>query len=218
MRTAVALLGSLIAPPRCAICDAATEARHPLCARCEAELSSAAPQSGSVPGVESTWSAAPYGDAARGLVAALKFRRLLPLARRAATAIHASVPPGLLDGALVPVPAAPLRLRARGFDPAEQIALELARLSGRPLAPCLRRSQGPRQVGRPRAERLASPPRVVVRGEAPARSILVDDVLTTGSTLAACGAALREAGGERVVAVTFARSGGKELGVRPSRA
>jgi ComF family protein len=200
------ILGSLVAPPRCAICAAALDSPRLLCPRCEGELSSAAPQPGSVAGIDSTWSAAPYSGAARGLVAALKFGRRLPLARRAAAAIQRSAPERVLEGELVPVPAAPLRLRWRGFDPAEEIAIELARLSALPLANCLRRSGGPRQVGRPRAERLATPPGVSLRSAAPRRAVLVDDVLTTGATLAACARALREGGSRRIVAVTFART------------
>ncbi len=130
---------------------------------------------------------------------------MLSLARVAAREL-AQAPPELLDGSLVPVPAAPLRGRWRGFDPAEEIACELARITGRPLEPCLRRSQGARQVGRSRSARLAAPPRVRVRGEAPPAAILVDDVLTTGATLTACARALRAGGSRRVVALTFARS------------
>jgi predicted amidophosphoribosyltransferase len=106
----------------------------------------------------------------------------------------------------VPVPAAPLRGRWRGFDPAEEIACELAHRTGLPLEPCLRRSQAARQVGRTRAARLAAPPRVRTRRAPPPSAILVDDVLTTGATLTACARALRSAGSRRVVALTFARS------------
>ena len=60
-------------------------------------------------------------------------------------------------------------------------------------------------MGRRRAERVARPPRIHASFEAPRSALLVDDVLTTGSTLAAAARALREAGAVRVVAITFAR-------------
>ena len=64
-----------------------------------------------------------------------------------------------------------------------------------------------RQVGASRAARLA-PGRlnVVAAGPAPAEAVLVDDVHTTGATLRAGAAALRAAGAERVVCVTYARA------------
>jgi predicted amidophosphoribosyltransferase len=43
-------------------------------------------------------------------------------------------------------------------------------------------------------------------GRPPPRAVLVDDVMTTGSTIAACARELRRGGAERVVAVTFARA------------
>jgi predicted amidophosphoribosyltransferase len=157
-----------------------------------------------VPGSDGAWAAAPYEGAARKLVAALKFSGRLRLAELAAELIAAGAPPALLDGSLVPVPAASWRRRRRGFDPAERIALSLARRTGLALAPCLERSNGPRQVGRGRAARLADPPRVRAAGPVPVRAILVDDVATTGATLRACAGALRSAGSERVVALSFA--------------
>jgi predicted amidophosphoribosyltransferase len=156
--------------------------------------------------LDATRSATAYEGAAQRLVAALKFGGRLALAEVAAAAIVTAVPRDLLGGALIPVPAAPARRRRRGFDPAEAIATALASELGSPVVPCLRRSGGPRQVGRPRAKRLADPPRVRARGQVPPECVLVDDVLTTGATLSACGRALRGAGAEHVVAITFART------------
>jgi predicted amidophosphoribosyltransferase len=150
-----------------------------------------------------------YSETVRSIAHGLKFRRRLSLARVAAEAIARTAGPlGVLEGELVPVPPAPWRRRARGFDPAEEIALALASATGLRLSRCLRRDSGPRQVGRSRADRLADPPRVRLRRGrgAPAHAILVDDVRTTGSTLGACAEALRRAGCTRVVAVTLARS------------
>jgi predicted amidophosphoribosyltransferase len=199
------LLG-LVAPPRCALCARDCGLRQHLCERCEAGLGALPPCSTPVPGVDAVWSAAPYEGIARDLVVALKFRARLRLATRAGVAIADRAPADLLHGVIVPVPPAPARLRRRGFDAAAEIAAALAVATGMSLERCLRRSQGPRQVGRPRAERLVSAPRVRLTGQPPPAAVLLDDVLTTGATVGACAWALRSGGCGRVVALTFARS------------
>jgi ComF family protein len=115
------------------------------------------------------------------------------------------------DRALVPVPLHPSRRRRRGFNQAAILAAALARRTRLALAVGLTRS-GPRgtQVGRPRSERLAAAPgSIQAHAPVPARLVLVDDVATTGATLAACARALRAAGALEVQAVTFARTLGR---------
>jgi predicted amidophosphoribosyltransferase len=199
------LLG-LVVPPRCALCARECGLREQLCEGCESGLGRLAPCSTAIPGLDASWSAAPYEGVARDLVVALKFGARLPLARRAGAEIAERAPAGLLEGVIVPVPPAPARRRWRGFDPAETIAAALSVETGLPLGLCLRRSQGRRQVGRPRSERLAAPPRVRLAGPPPPAAVLVDDVVTTGATIGACARALRSGGSDRIVSLTFARS------------
>ena len=156
------------------------------------------------PRVDSVWSASPNEGVARRLVAALKFRSLLPAAEVIAERLAAA--PAAAEGRpIVPVPASPSRRRRRGFDPAGEIAGSLADRSGAPLTPCLRRGRGPRQAGRSRADRVTRPPEIRAAGPAPDSVLLVDDVVTTGATLSVCAAALRRAGCLRVAAVSFVR-------------
>ncbi len=195
-----------LVPPTCAACGRSCRAEAALCTRCARRLGAAEPLLGKgPPGLDRAWSSAAYEGVARDLVAALKFRHLLAVADLMADRIHWLAPAHMLSGTIVPVPAAPSRLRRRGFDPAGELAGALAERLGAEVAPCLARRGGGRQVGRRRAERIGHPPQIHARNTAPRSALLVDDVLTTGATLSACAGALRAAGAARVVAVTFAR-------------
>jgi predicted amidophosphoribosyltransferase len=199
-------LTTTLLPSLCAACGRPAAAEALLCPRCGRRLEEAIPLRSAGPaGIDRAWSAAPYEGVARDLVAALKFRALLPVASLMAERINRLGPPHLLSGEVVPVPTARGRGFRRGFDPAGEIAAALAAGAGLPLRPCLGRRGAGRQVGRRRAERLARAPRIEADGVVPRSCILVDDVLTTGSTLSAAARALREAGALRVVAITFAR-------------
>lgn len=195
-----------LAPPLCAACSRSCRLEAVLCTRCARRLAAADPiQGAGPPGIDRAWSSASHDDVARGLVTALKFRRLLPVAGTMADRIEWLAPGHLLTGTIVPVPTARLRSMARGFDPATEIANALAARTGLPLSPCLIRIGGGRQLGKRRADRIGHPPFVRPRGEVPRSAVLIDDVLTTGATLASCARALRSAGAVRIVALTFAR-------------
>ena len=199
-------VGTALVPPLCAACGRLCQRSSTVCRRCERRLGEAEPLAGmGAPGLDRAWSSASHDGVARQLVGALKFRCLLPVAALMAERIEWLAPASLLSGTIVPAPTARLRALQRGFDPAAEIALALAERTGVPLRACLTRSDGTRQVGRRRAERIGRPPRFKLAGEAPRSVILVDDVLTTGATLGACARALRSGGAVRVVALTFTR-------------
>jgi ComF family protein len=166
-----------------------------------------------VGGVE-TWAPAGYEGPARELVRALKFRGATGVAEAMATQIAAGVPERLLEAAaLVPVPLHPTRLRRRGFNQAALLATALAPRVGLPTVDCLERRgwAGP-QVGLGRGDRAAAVRQAIAPRSAariPERALLVDDVATTGATLAACVAALRSAGAREVAAVAYARTPGR---------
>jgi predicted amidophosphoribosyltransferase len=125
-----------------------------------------------------------------------------------AAALAAGGPPGLREGAvLVPVPADPVRRSARGVDHAGLLARRLGRRTGLERSTCLRRRPAPEQVGAGRAGRgRAVRGTVAVRGSPPAVALLVDDVHTTGATLAECARALRAAGAREVRVATYSRT------------
>jgi predicted amidophosphoribosyltransferase len=200
------LLTTALIPPLCASCGRSCLPEAILCTSCDRRLAVATPLIGPrTAGLDLAWASAPHEGVPRDLVAALKFRRLLPVAGLMADRIHWLARSDLLSGTLVPVPTARRRTMRRGFDPAAEIAAALARRADLPLVACLARAGDARQVGRRRSQRLGSPPRIRVMGDAPRSVLLVDDVSTTGATLSACAAALRRSGTVRVAAVTFSR-------------
>jgi ComF family protein len=123
----------------------------------------------------------------------------------------ASRTPGLRPGLVVPVPLHPHRLRLRGFNPAAELGRSLARECDIPfdaVALCRTRDT-PSQTGLDRHARRRN-----VRGafrSRPGRHIpewiwLVDDVVTTTSTLTEAALALRAAGARVVIGLCAARA------------
>ena len=111
---------------------------------------------------------------------------------------------------VVPAPITRARLRERGYNQAALLAEQIVDLVGGTLVPdLLDKDDRPPQQTLPAAERQRNL-RDAIRCKTPEqvrgrRVLLVDDVMTTGSTLSACAEALDQAGAERVFALVFAR-------------
>ena len=115
------------------------------------------------------------------------------------------------DGLIVPIPLSVGHERQRGFNQAEHLARRLVLRSQWDRISCrlVRISRRPAQVGSARAERLKNMVNTLrwtgisLVGQTVS---LIDDVVTTGATLAEAARVLRAAGARRVIAVTLAQA------------
>lgn len=109
------------------------------------------------------------------------------------------------------VPSSQAHFARRGYNPAHLLAVETARIikiDYKPVLTRLRETGSQREQGS-RAARLQNVQGAFkasgrVKGK---RVLIVEDVVTTGATLAACAAALHESGAERIYALSLASVG-----------
>jgi ComF family protein len=189
----------------CPVC-ALPSARDTACGAC---LAHPPPYAGTV-------AAFAYAFPVDRLLQRIKYGGRLALAQWAGAALAAAVRDTFASrigrtrpDCVVALPLAAARQRDRGFNQAREIAVRVARGTGLPLAaPLARITAGPPQTALPWAERRrnvrgAFAVRAPVRG---ARIALVDDVMTTGATLAEASRALLAAGAEHVECWVVART------------
>jgi ComF family protein len=162
------------------------------------------------PRIARTRAAVAYGDLARGLAIRLKYGRKVAIARTMARYMAPLVGEGT-DRLLVPVPLHRIRLWNRGFNQSALVARELSRrlgIAADPLALTRTRRTPPLKGMSPlqRRKTVAGAFRVRDKQKVAGKTvILVDDVLTTGSTAEACARTLKRGGAARVELVSWAR-------------
>jgi ComF family protein len=211
--------------PLCAACAASLEPLGPACPRCAEPLEAPDPVVCArcrrhPPPFEAVVAPWRYGGE---LAAALRRMKLsgVPAIGRELAPLVAPFLAAAIDAAaidvVVPVPLHWRRLARRGFNQAQVIAIEARRAAG--LATpvdslSLRRIRPtPTQTGLSAAQRAANVrgafavARRRARRVAGRRVLLVDDIATTGATLAAAARALRDAGADGVVGFVVARAG-----------
>jgi len=223
-------------PPRCAGCGVVVQDVHSFCAECWGQIDFLGETGCGVcglpleateattcgiclakpPRIARTRAAVAYGDLTRGLAIRLKSGRKVAVARTMARYMGPLVANGG-DPVLIPVPLHRFRLWMRGFNQSALVARELSRrleLRTEPLAlKRVKRTPALRGMS-PMQRRKTVSGAFMVRDKAAVEGktvILIDDVLTTGSTAEACARTLQRAGAARVELITWARV------VRPSQ-
>ncbi|MCB5912053.1 ComF family protein [Streptomyces pinistramenti] len=228
-------LAGLVLPVDCAGCG---RPRTELCGACRGALARGGRGAGRVRivprprGLPGVWAGAVYADEVRAVLLAHKERGALRLAEPLGAALAGAVR-GLCEvraGAgplrLVPVPSARSAVAGRGHDPVRRIALaaaaELRRTGAAAwVCPVLRQRRAVAdQAGLSARERSANVAGAIeVRGGASgpsvvASAVLVDDLVTTGATLAEAARAVAAAGGRVVGAAVVAAPRGTFATVR----
>lgn len=193
-----------LGPPECSACGE-PQPTQGVCTRCRDEASAVR--------VARAWAAYRADDATSPVaraVASFKYDGATRLGRRLAEVVATRAPDPTV-GVVVPVPLHPRRLRRRGYNQSALLARHLARRLGCVvvLTAVVRTRDTASQVGLDVTER-----RTNVRGAFAVRRpadvrgrtvLVVDDVWTSGATVRAVAAALRDAGAEAVDVLTVAR-------------
>lgn len=229
LRSRLVDLGRWLLPARCLLCGAAGHDDLDLCRDCAAELPRnrvccarcalplALPAAlcgrcqRRAPPWDGAWAPFRYGWPVDRLESRFKFGGDLAAGRSLAALWLRESRPVSLPDLILPVPLHRVRLRQRGHNQALELARPLARALGLPLRHDL--LSRPRATA-PQSELDAVARRRNVRGafalhpdaEPPAHVAIVDDVMTTGSTLAECARLLRKAGASRIDVWVLARA------------
>lgn len=209
---------------RVPVCRKCLESLQPLtaeffCVSCRTPFQNAFPldEDGRCPlcrsglrGFDAAYCFGAYEGALREVIHLFKYARIRSLAAPLGALLSYALPRDERFDAIVPIPLHWRRRWHRGFNQAELLGRNLARRTGIPVLRALRRvhatqtQAGLSNTGRRKnvAQAFRARPGAALEGK---RILLIDDVMTTGSTAAACAIALKRAGAARVTLLTLAR-------------
>ena len=218
-------------PARCAGCGTIVDVAHSFCGECWKQIeflgdsgcaSCGLPLQATdaeqcvvclarPPRIQRTRSAVAYDEVSRSIAIRLKYGRKVALAQTMARYMAPLIGTRDEQLLLVPVPLHRTRLWQRGFNQSALVAREIGRATGFRSEPRLLRriKRTPPLKGMSLLQRrriVAGAFEVDPAADLQGRTVvLVDDVLTTGSTANACARALKRAGAARVELVSWAR-------------
>lgn len=181
-------------------CDGCSRHIRGVCAHCKQVM-----LQHDLPSVPGVLAAVRYENTARQLVHGLKFHNHRGIAALFGEVMVERLPSNLeLPNVVTWAPTSKQRAHKRGHDQAELIARAVSLQLGVPCKQLLRRTSSTSQTGQPRSTRLMGPTFVARACANVGRVLLIDDVVTTGSTLGRAATALREAGAIHVTCAAFA--------------
>lgn len=205
----------LLYPPKCPFCGHLLEKGDLLCPECQSKLPwlSGAAAEQTVELTEGCVSVVEYDERVKKAIHGFKFHGKSARSEAFGLLIAQCVREQDLTAEMVTWP--PLskrRLRKRGYDQAQLLAEKVGKELGLPVARTLQKKHRPAQSGldgeaQRRANVLGAYAAINTETFRGKRLLLIDDVVTTGSTLSECAKTLRSAGAEAVVCATLARAG-----------
>jgi len=219
------LLRNFFFPSFCCLCETsliyAEEIKYGLCGKCRlslvpfggtncnkcgkpliSEIDTCLPCRNSVHSYDRMWPLFPYTGKYRKLLTSYKFKKRLSLVYFFSEKISEVFDsnPCFNDAVIVPVPPRPGKVKDTGWDQVDFLVRNLKKANGRlPVSHCLKRRVSKAQKSLNRKDRLENlKDRIYVKGTVPQTALIIDDVITTGSTMEICANTLKAAGAKTV--------------------
>ena len=156
---------------------------------------------------ERIWVFFPYSGIYRKLLTEYKFHKNTALANFFTQKISVILnEPELLNASLVPVPVRPGKIKEKGWDQVDYLVKRLKKYSRNTISVscCLKRKKSKIQKYLDRNGRIENLKGKIYSNEkSPGIALIIDDVMTTGSTLEVCSSVLKESGAEKVYCLSL---------------
>lgn len=201
-------------PPVCPVCkeNVIDPSREIVCQSCFRKLSLQFVDSGHIrwAGTVPVYFSMVYSDTVKRLIQLFKFENFESIGRFLARVMMNKLEEEQVNfDYIVYIPSHPARIREKGSYPTKFLARELSHLSGRPVLHILKatRYRKSQTSARDRSANVHGAFQVTGEYIPDVTLLIVDDVITTGSTMAEAGRVLREAGYEKLVGIATAGKG-----------